>query len=115
MVKIFTGNEITPKKKELFKWGFTTREGGTIRWFKFPESESAYNRMRDELRNERNWSRYPGPHPEGGRGSRNFTYLKIIPDFDCVKIHSVFFPDGRVWDSTIRNFRKIRDYEVTKK
>lgn len=111
MVKIFTGNNVTPKKKQLTNWGFTTIEGGKIIKFRFPESDSAYERVRRELSNINNWGRYPGTHPEG-RGSRNYTLVKFIPDFDCIKVHSLFFPDGKVWDSTMRTFRNIRDSEL---
>jgi hypothetical protein len=111
MPKIFVGNTVTPSKKPLVNWGFTTVEGGKITYFRFPESESAYLRMEKELQNINNWGRYPGPHPEG-RGSRNYTFLKILPDFNCIKVFSVFFPDGRVWDSHMRDFRRIRDIEL---
>lgn len=111
MVKIFKGNTITPRKKPIAQWGFTTVEGGKITRFRYPESDSAYERIITEMRNPNNWGRYPGPHPEG-RGSRNFTFVKFLPDFNCVKVHSLFFPDGRVWDSTYRDFRKIRDNEI---
>jgi hypothetical protein len=112
MVKIFKGNQVTPKKEEIFHWGFTTREGGVIRRFKFPKSDSAIERMRQYVENERNWDRYPGPHPEGG--NRNFIHMRIIPDYDHIRIHSLFFPDGKVWDSTLRKFRQTRDYEIKK-
>lgn len=91
-------------------WGYTTVEGGLIRGFKFPKSDSAYERMRAECENPNNWSKYQGPHPEG-RGSRAYTVIKIIPSFDFLRIHSLFFPDGKVWDSTLRDFRNVRDYE----
>lgn len=110
-MKIFKANNITPKKKRIASWGYTTVEGGKITRFKFPESDTAIERMEKELTNYNNWARYPGPHPEG-RGSRKYTYVKIIPGYDCVKVHSLIFPDKRVWDSTLRNFRKIRDYET---
>lgn len=101
------------KKNKVFRWGFTTVEGGTIYRFKFPDTTSSYERMKKELTNPNNWDRYPGPHPEG-RGSRNYTYVKIIPDFDCIKVHSLYFPDGTVFDSTIRDFRKITSEERAK-
>lgn len=104
-------NTPNPRKRPLSKWGFTTKEGGPITRFVFPESSGAYERMREHLENINNWGRYPGPHPEG-RGSRNFNYMKIIPEFACIKIHSLLFPDGTVWDATMRRFRQIRDYEI---
>lgn len=112
-MKIIKRNRITPIKKRIASWGFTTVEMGKITRFEFPESDRAIERMKGELSNPNNWNKYPGPHPEG-RGSRNYTYLKIIPGYDCVKIHSVIFPNGKVWDSTLRDFRKIRDYETNK-
>jgi len=112
MPKITTRNTVTPKRRELSKWGFTTREGGQIYRFRFPTNEVAIERMKKELSNYNCWGKYPGPHPEG-KGSRNYTIVKIIPDYDVIKIHSLFFPDGTVWDSTIRGYRRIKDYELT--
>lgn len=103
-------NTITPRKKLLRRWGFTTREGGTIVRFEYPDSDSAYKRMHQHLADRENWGRYEGPHPEGG--ARSYTSVRLIPGYDVVRVHSMFFPDGRVWDSTFRNFRKIRDYEI---
>lgn len=110
MVKIISSNTITPKKKPLRKWGYTQVEGGMIHKFSFPESESAIKRMEEELTDQRHWDKYPGPNPHG-RGSRNYTKIGIIPNFSCLRVHSVFFPNGFVWDSTLRDFRPIRDYE----
>lgn len=109
--KIFEGNRGIQKKESLARWSFSTKEGGKRTKFVFPNSDNAYKRMEQELKRPSNWGKYPGPHPEGA-GSRNFTFVKVMPEFDCVKVHSLFFPDGRVWDSTIRDFRKIRDYEL---
>lgn len=110
MVKLVNDNKRTPKKKELMDWGFTTVEGGLIQGFKFPKSKSAYERMVDEVTNPNNWSKYEGPHPEG-RGSRSYTTITIIPGFDFLRVHALFFPDGKVWDSKLRDFRNVRDYE----
>ena len=111
MVKIVDKNKVVPKKKPIASWAYTTKEGGTIQKFRFPESDSAYQRMKRELENVHHWRKYPGPHPEGGSGSRNYTIVTLIPGLNIVKVHSLFFPDGKVWDSTMRDFRKIRDYE----
>lgn len=114
MVEIYTGNQTTPKKKPLVNWGFTTREDGPITKFRFPESESAFKRMERELENINKWGKYPGPHPENMGGSRAYTIVTIIPDYDIIKIHCLYFPDGKVWDSSLRDYRPIRDYERKK-
>jgi hypothetical protein len=110
MVKIIKSNTITPKKKPLRKWGYSRVNGGEIYKFNFPESESAIKRMEEECTNNNKWNRYPGPNPHG-RGDRNYTIITIIPNYECLKVHSVYFPNGMVWDSSIRDFRPIRDYE----
>lgn len=109
--KVVKENTVTPKKRPIMKWSYTTREGGKKTFFKFPESESAENRMLKEVQNHNNWKRYPGVHPEG-KYAREYTILTLIPGKDIVKIHSLFFPSGIVWDSTIRQVRKVRDIEL---
>lgn len=109
--KVITANLVAPKKKAITPWGYTTREGGKITHFKFPESSSAVKRMEDEVTNINHWDKYPGRHPEG-RYSRQYTIVTLIPGIDIIKIHSLYFPEGKVWDSTLRDFRKIRDIEL---
>lgn len=114
MPKIYKRNKKTPKRKKRPNWSYNTIQGGKRTNFKFPESDSAIGRMKDHLTNYNRWKRYPGPHPEG-RGSRAYTIVTLIPAHDIIKVHSLFFPNGVVWDSTIRDFRKIRDYELEQK
>ncbi len=111
MEKISERNTITPKKVRMASWAFTVHEGGRLEKFIFPESVNAYDRMRKLLTNRDNWGRYEGPNPYGP-GSRSYTRVIILPEFGEVKVHSLFFPDGTVWDSTLRSFRNIRDYEL---
>lgn len=111
--KVINANRVAPKKKPITPWGYTTHEGGKIIHFKFPESQSAIKRMKESVSNINNWGKYPGRHPEG-RYSRQYTILKLVPGIDFIKVHSVFFPDGKVWDSTLREIRKIRDIELPK-
>lgn len=112
MPNIINSNSITPKKKPIRNWGYSKVNGGDIYKFSFPETEGAIERMRQEVDNINRWERYPGPNPHG-RGDRNYTIIRIIPNFDILKVHSLYFPDGTVWDSSIRDFRPIRDYELT--
>lgn len=91
-----------PKEEPPRKWAYTTREGGTLKQFDYPVSESAITRMENEVQNVMNWGRYSGRHPEGG--DRNFTVIRTIPPFSFIRIHSMKFPDNRVWDSTLRKF-----------
>lgn len=92
-----------PKQEEENKWAYTTREGGLWKSFDYPVSESAIKRIENELLKELNWGRYKGSHPEGG--DRNYTMVRTIPPFSYIRIHSLKFPDGRIWDSSIRTFR----------
>lgn len=91
-----------PKEVPQRKWAYTTKEGGAWRYFEYPSSNSGIIRMENEVTNIMNWGRYQGRHPEGG--DRNFTTIRTIPPFSFMRIHSLKFPDGRVWDSTLRTF-----------
>jgi len=110
MVKITKEHSVTPKKIPIRPWGYTRREGGDIYRFSFPDSQSAMDRMETEVTNPLRWNTYPGPNPEGGM-SRHYTIIRIVPELPMMKAFAVYFPDGRVWDSHLRDFRKIRDYE----
>lgn len=91
-----------PKESPERRWAYNTKKDGKWIHFKYPISDSAITRMKNEVTNIMNWGRYPGQHPEGG--DRNFTMVRTIPPFSFMRIHSIKFPDNRVWDSTLRRF-----------
>lgn len=113
--EVYRANQLTPKKRELSPWAFSTRQEGELHRFKFPNTESAIERMKEHLNNQNRWKRYPGPHPENFGGSRMYTLCTIIPEYDILKIFCLYFPDGTVWDSSLRSFRQIKDYEQINK
>lgn len=83
------------------KFAYSTRQGGE--WIEF-ETKYPVSHVEKEVTSPRNWGRFKGPHPE--QGDRNYLTSFFIPPYHPVKIHSLRFPDGRVWSSSTRDFEK---------
>lgn len=79
-----------PQKENESGWEYQTSDG---RWTKFyyPSSNSALRRMEKELRNPLNWN-------------NDLTVVRNIPPFYTIYISKMKFPDGKIWDSKLRNF-----------
>lgn len=81
-----------PTIEQQSGWKYILHDGNNWRQFYYPSSISAIKRMENEVTNSLNWSEH-------------LTIVRNIPPFDIVFIKKMKFPDGRVWDSKLKEFK----------
>ena len=83
-------------------FAYTNEEGGTVYTFECPwDNVEAYSlALQQELQQSKQWIRNKSAMP----GRRDMTKLGLLPGDGVMRVHSVFFPDGRIWDSSLRDF-----------
>jgi hypothetical protein len=78
------------------EWYFTREEGG--QWIAVEVNDPNFHlKIIGQLTDKQRWI-------EKGNGKSERTALSCMPGYIVLFVHSVRFPDGRIWDSTFRQF-----------
>lgn len=80
-------------------WYFTIDEGEN--WIPFLVKDPNFSeKLLSQLRDQARWVHSPT------KGQKSA--ISCIPGYLIKFVHSVQFPDGKIWDSTLRNFRDAK-------
>ena len=94
----------TRPKKRLPAWGYTIKDGGHIYPVKLPVNQDQMDIVEHQVQNPRFWGKYH-VHPLGG--NRHYTQLVCFPPFEPIRVFSVVFPNGKIWNSGMRKFTNL--------